>query len=661
MADDFGKLLDLLGRDPGERLSISSDVNGRFESHIVTVAQAVALGEWVEVSNVWFGVGVLPDGVTSGRGTAADVVGIREVYADLDVKPGGMPDYGAARAIIDDLAGLLGVAPVAIVHTGGGLQPHWAVERSEATDWPDDDHKHRGLVASLLRRWGRLVANVAERRGGSVDSVYDLARVLRVPGSSNRKYDPPRTVVGEITDGAPVTLQRIGETLLECGIGELAGDRELLAETVAAPDDWTYGVRTCRYVPGMIAGWLTDTPKARHPWLQSQAVRIAAAHRLGCITETDHAKAVETLARQFQVLVTTTDPKRQPAPGEVADCLSWGIAKASTFDETRALRELGDHSHDQDQDTADEENGQQGNTPTGGLELDAFLGAVPPDYDWLIPGLLERGDRVILTGPEGGGKSTILRQIGVQAASGVHPFDSKAMLRPLRVLLLDLENSSRQVHRALRPLRLVAGDRYAGGMIVRVRGEGIDLMSGDGAWLESLVADAQPDLLITGPTYKLSTGDPTEEGPAKVVAAWLDKLRITYGCAVLLEAHPPHGANGRGQRRPERPYGASLWLRWPEFGLYLSAEGDLRHWRGPRDERDWPAMLQRGGTWPWTPVTRDRDLLWARIKAFCIEAGDQLPYRDLIKLTGASNGAIARAIEEHKAEWAGFEDQQGVS
>ena len=37
-------------------------------------------------------------------------------------------------------------------------------------------------------------------------------------------------------------------------------------------------------------------------------------------------------------------------------------------------------------------------------------------YDWAIPGLLERGDRLILTGSEGGGKTTMLRQIAVMAA-----------------------------------------------------------------------------------------------------------------------------------------------------------------------------------------------------------------------------------------------------
>jgi hypothetical protein len=147
----------------------------------------------------------------------------------------------------------------------------------------------------------------------------------------------------------------------------------------------------------------------------------------------------------------------------------------------------------------------------------------------------------------------------------------------------------------------------------------------------------------------LSSGDPTEEGPAKVVAARLDRLRAAHGCAVLLEAHSPHATGGKA-RRPERPYGASLWLRWPEFGLHLAAEGDLRHWRGPRDRRDWPARLQRGGAWPWTPVTRERDVLWARIKALCLEAGDQLSYRDLAEATGVRHSTVNRAIEEHSVE-----------
>src|SRR5690606_18474248 len=36
-------------------------------------------------------------------------------------------------------------------------------------------------------------------------------------------------------------------------------------------------------------------------------------------------------------------------------------------------------------------------------EAHEFLAEPDPEYDWLIPGLLERGDRVILTGQEGRG------------------------------------------------------------------------------------------------------------------------------------------------------------------------------------------------------------------------------------------------------------------
>lgn len=283
-----------------------------------------------------------------------------------------------------------------------------------------------------------------------------------------------------------------------------------------------------------------------------------------------------------------------------------------------------------------------------GVELGKFLDATPPDPDWLIPGLLERQDRTIVTGPEGGGKSTLLRQLGVQMASGIHPFGGDPF-PPVRVLILDLENSARQVYPKLHALRAAAGDRYAGGLVVAVRGEGLDLANGDGAVLVTEVENAKPDVLITGPAYKMVAGDPTEEGPARLVADHLDKIRMRYGCAVILEAHSPHASNGG--RRPTRPYGASLWLRWPEFGLHLGEGGELTHWRGPREERDWPAMLQRGGTWPWTPVTRPRDVLWGRILDRCQQAGEQLAERDLATMLGVSKTSIHRAITEHAAEW----------
>lgn len=285
-----------------------------------------------------------------------------------------------------------------------------------------------------------------------------------------------------------------------------------------------------------------------------------------------------------------------------------------------------------------------------GVELDAFLDQDDPEHDWLIRDLLERRDRLILTGGEGRGKSTLLRQIGVQLASGIHPFGGDPF-PPLRVLRLDVENGDQREKRALRALRIVAGDQYAGGMVFKSRIEGLDLTDeSDRVWFRQLVAEHEPDVILTGPAYKMHGGDPNDETAARVVAAQFDHVRAAHGCAIILEAHSPHASNGG--KRPTRPYGASYWLRWPEFGLNLGDDGELTHWRGPRDERDWPALLCRGGVWPWSASARDRDALWVRIKTACVDAGKRLSERDLVAALGASRTSIQRAVKEHTLEWA---------
>lgn len=219
------------------------------------------------------------------------------------------------------------------------------------------------------------------------------------------------------------------------------------------------------------------------------------------------------------------------------------------------------------------------------------------------------------------------------------------------MLLVDCENSRAQVKRELRPLRLRAGRQLEPGRLyVAVRPQGIDLY-GDAvsaAWLEARILRATPDLLILGPLYKLAGGDPISEEVARKVASVLDDLRVRYGFALLIEAHVPHGQGGN---RPERPYGASMWLRWPEFGLHLAQTGMLTHWRGQRDEREWPAVLKRGGEWPWTPDRNPREVLWGRIVARVHEDGRTYPIAGLARLLNAGHGSVQRAVEAHQAEW----------
>lgn len=292
-------------------------------------------------------------------------------------------------------------------------------------------------------------------------------------------------------------------------------------------------------------------------------------------------------------------------------------------------------------------------TPHPGQDIDDFLHGDDDPYDWLIPGVLERQDRLIVTAGEGKGKSTLLRQLAVQIAAGIHPFTGEGT-PPAKVLLLDLENSRRQSRRKLRPLRLQAGDRLTRGqLVVEIRAAGIDLTSPeDRTWLTALVEHHRPDVLISGPIYKMASGDTDKEKDSKPVALALDALRDRYDMAVILEAHTRKAEDAAGKKRAREPYGWSGWMRWPEFGLHLADDGALTHWRGARDERDFPDALLRGGAWPWSPTTlQQSDFNWIRVERVARACSTKPSYTYIANALGLSKSTVGDAVARHRDEW----------
>ncbi len=244
------------------------------------------------------------------------------------------------------------------------------------------------------------------------------------------------------------------------------------------------------------------------------------------------------------------------------------------------------------------------------VDIETFCAGVD-EFDWLVPGLIERNERIIVVAGEASGKSMMLRQIAVCCAYGIHPF-SFHPVDPMRVLLLDLENPQSLIRRKVRPMvskaQSVRPLVQRGNLRIITRPGGIDVTKRtDTRWLAGQLSATRPDLLIAGPLYKMFPADDKSwEKGAAAVTATLDDLRTRVGFSLVLETHAPQAAGGR--QRDLRPIGSSLWLRWPEFGISFAPASEkhpdimkVRTWKS-RDERYWPEWIKRGGEWPWAPT-----------------------------------------------------------
>lgn len=149
-----------------------------------------------------------------GRGGDDDSLYLPGLAADLDIAGPGhrttkpLPATPTeARRIIDE-SGLL--APSLWVHSGGGLYPWWLL---------DTPHRIDDLprIKRLSARWQDPIAHAATQLGYHFGRLGDLARILRIPGTVNRKAAMPTPALCRIVDdnGLRYTLEDLRSCLLD--------------------------------------------------------------------------------------------------------------------------------------------------------------------------------------------------------------------------------------------------------------------------------------------------------------------------------------------------------------------------------------------------------------------------------------------------------------
>jgi hypothetical protein len=135
-----------------------------------------------------------------GRATNKLTSGLLGVAVDIDILGGvhQSKPYPPDRAAADRIWQAVNLPPTMIVHTGGGLHVWWLFNEiwlTEDATGPGGPSAERDAMYALARDWSATLRYHADRLGSwKIDSTFDLARVLRVPGTRNVRGDFERPV-----------------------------------------------------------------------------------------------------------------------------------------------------------------------------------------------------------------------------------------------------------------------------------------------------------------------------------------------------------------------------------------------------------------------------------------------------------------------------------
>lgn len=116
-------------------------------------------------------------------------VALYGMWADIDLAGDGHAEtekkYPERLEDVLRILADVSLEPTLLVHSGNGIHAHYCFKEPWVLETPEEVNRAR----ILAHQWARTVQARAKVRGWDIDSIPDLERVLRVPGTFNRK-DP---------------------------------------------------------------------------------------------------------------------------------------------------------------------------------------------------------------------------------------------------------------------------------------------------------------------------------------------------------------------------------------------------------------------------------------------------------------------------------------
>jgi hypothetical protein len=175
------------------------------------------------------------------RGGAESVSSLTGLFADIDFADakGAQSGYPKSEQEAQEILSEFAIRPTSIVHSGNGIQAHFDFDKP----WRLETRADRTAAAGLSTDFQRTLLNHFRKYGRKIDSVGDIVRNFRPPGTLNHKSNPPKAV--QLLEHDPDRRYSIEQIREVAGTGAIARKEKL--RPALAPADHQKIVEQCAW------------------------------------------------------------------------------------------------------------------------------------------------------------------------------------------------------------------------------------------------------------------------------------------------------------------------------------------------------------------------------------------------------------------------------
>lgn len=179
-------------KHPERNIPVQKFSHEEFTADQIDAAAQYAI-DLSKTHDVYVSMAVVGGDTVGLRFSKASVTGGYLLWAEIDYEAGKDAHQGEnlPPSLNDSLSipDAFGVAPSEIVHSGHGIHCYWFL----------DTFLSRDELAKMELALMSAIKGYAQQRGWKVDSIFDVARVLRIPGTLNHKRWPVLSVATYLT------------------------------------------------------------------------------------------------------------------------------------------------------------------------------------------------------------------------------------------------------------------------------------------------------------------------------------------------------------------------------------------------------------------------------------------------------------------------------